>query len=138
MDELQALLDEQEADRELADTHARWLFNLTFILFCISILQSYSILTIDNSFFSLLFSTIAVASIVFSRHCLLFLTIIIIVPKCFTQQLLKVWGIWRFSPCVNIYDPPSIRSGGSVKKVLYNSVYISTIFSILIYTFIPL
>ena len=37
-----------------------------------------------------------------------------------------------------IYDPREIRSGGSVKKVLYNRVYISTIFSILIYTFIPL
>ena len=37
-----------------------------------------------------------------------------------------------------IYDPPLIRSGGSVKKVLYNRVYFSTIFSILIYTFIPL
>ncbi len=35
-------------------------------------------------------------------------------------------------------DPPLIRSGGSVKKVLYNRVYLSTIFSILIYTFIPL
>ena len=32
----------------------------------------------------------------------------------------------------------AIRSGGSVKKVLYNRVYLSIIFSILIYTFIPL
>ena len=38
----------------------------------------------------------------------------------------------------HIYDPCEIRSGGSVKKVVYNRVYFSTIFSILNYTFIPL
>ena len=49
----------------------------------------------------------------------------------------KFVRIWMDIPVLS-YDPPLIRSGGSVKKVLYNSVYISTIFSILIYTFIPL
>ena len=43
-----------------------------------------------------------------------------------------------FSYSYDIYDPCEIRSGGSVKKVVYNRVYFSTIFSILIYTFIPL
>ena len=53
--------------------------------------------------------------------------------KKHTNEVFYVRGMINTS-----YDPRAIRSGGSVKKVLYNRVYLSTIFSILIYTFIPL
>ena len=64
------------------------------------------------------------------------------IEKCFVPNTTSYATYVFFDEVVNIYilynDPPLIRSGGSVKKVLYNSVYISTIFSILNYTFIPL